>query len=94
MDKYNAGALNDHGGGIVDWWHGYIHSELNRAHEFYSDAITSIEAELAAVTAEREKCRLNLAWADALLRSSYQGVWPNEFHDWRKESELGHGGYL
>ncbi|MDO2946978.1 hypothetical protein M8828_01145 [Aeromonas simiae] len=35
LDAYDAGHLNDYGGGNVGWWHDYIRSELNRAHDFY-----------------------------------------------------------
>ncbi|MCY1741200.1 hypothetical protein [Ensifer sp. SL37] len=36
LDAYDAGLLGDGGGGDVSWWHDYIRSELDRAHEFYS----------------------------------------------------------
>ena len=35
LDAYDAGHLNDYGGGNVGWWHDYIRSELDRAHDFY-----------------------------------------------------------
>lgn len=35
MDRYDAGLLNDWGGGNVDWWWDYIRSELDAAHHFY-----------------------------------------------------------
>lgn len=35
MDRYDAGLLNDWGGGNVDWWWDYIRSELDAAHQFY-----------------------------------------------------------
>ena len=38
MDRYDAGLLNDFGGGNVSWWHDYIRSELEKAHEFYAEA--------------------------------------------------------
>jgi hypothetical protein len=35
LEEYDAGALNDFGGGNVGWWQDYIRSELGRAYEFY-----------------------------------------------------------
>lgn len=35
-DAYDAGLLNDFGGGDVSWWQDYIRDELARAHEFYA----------------------------------------------------------
>lgn len=43
MDAYNAGLLNDFGGGDVQWWHTYIRTELARAHDFYVDQFTEIK---------------------------------------------------
>lgn len=39
LDAYEAGYLNNHGGGNVDWWHDYIRSELDRAHDFYQSQL-------------------------------------------------------
>lgn len=33
---YDAGLLNDYGGGNVEWWQDYIRAELERAHEYYT----------------------------------------------------------
>lgn len=35
LEEYDAGCLNNYGGGNVDWWHDYIRAELARAYEFY-----------------------------------------------------------
>ena len=35
LDCYDANLLGEFGGGNVSWWHDYIRSELERAHEFY-----------------------------------------------------------
>src|SRR5690554_6903113 len=35
-EPYDAGFLNDFGGGNVSWWHDYIRSELERAHDHYA----------------------------------------------------------
>lgn len=39
LDCYDAGHLNDHGGGNVGWWQDYIRAELARAHDFYQSQI-------------------------------------------------------
>lgn len=38
--RYDAGLLSDYGGGNVGWWQDYIRAELERAHEFYTEALT------------------------------------------------------
>ena len=35
LETYDAGLLNDYGGGKVEWWQDYIRNELSRAHGFY-----------------------------------------------------------
>lgn len=40
LDQYDAGHLNDYGGGNVGWWHDYIRSELERAYDFYQDQVS------------------------------------------------------
>lgn len=35
LNRYDAGLLNDFGGGNVDWWWDYLRAELDRAHDFY-----------------------------------------------------------
>lgn len=44
-DRYDAGLLNNFGGGNVEWWQDYIRAELDRAHDFYSAALDRAEAE-------------------------------------------------
>lgn len=39
LNAYDAGYLNDFGGGNVGWWHDYIRSELDRAHDFYQSQL-------------------------------------------------------
>ena len=36
VPTYDAGILNDWGGGNVEWWQDYIRCELGRAHDFYT----------------------------------------------------------
>ena len=37
MIRYDAGLLNDYGGGDVAWWHDYIRSLLDAAEEHYQE---------------------------------------------------------
>jgi hypothetical protein len=55
MKQYDAGLLNDYGGGKVPWWHGYICAVLGRAHGFYEEQAESLEAALSSATAKVEE---------------------------------------
>lgn len=35
LEKFDAGYLNDFGGGNVEWWFSYIRDLLSDAHDFY-----------------------------------------------------------
>lgn len=35
LSDYDAGLLNDFGGGNVEWWQDYIRAEIGRANEFW-----------------------------------------------------------
>ena len=39
LEPYDAGLLNDFGGGNVEWWQDYIRAELGRAHDFYQSQL-------------------------------------------------------
>lgn len=39
LSEYDAGLLNDFGGGNVEWWQDYIRAELGRAYEHYHSQI-------------------------------------------------------
>ena len=39
LSEYDAGLLNDFGGGNVEWWQDYIRAELCRAYEYYQSQI-------------------------------------------------------
>ena len=41
LEPYDAGLLNDFGGGNVEWWQDYIRAELGRAHDFYQSQIAT-----------------------------------------------------
>lgn len=42
---YDAGLLNDFGGGNVEWWQDYLRAEIDRANEFWRDAIAALPAQ-------------------------------------------------
>ena len=50
LETYDAGLLNDYGGGKVEWWQDYLRAELARAHEFYQ---SQCEPVLAAVQGKK-----------------------------------------
>lgn len=39
LEAYDAGHLNDYGGGNVGWWQDYIRAELERAHDHYQSQL-------------------------------------------------------
>lgn len=41
LEPYDAGLLNDFGGGNVEWWQDYIRAELGNAHDFYQSQVTT-----------------------------------------------------
>ena len=45
LDRYDAGLLNDFGGGNVGWWQDYIRAELERAHDHYQEQLAARDAE-------------------------------------------------
>jgi len=45
LEAYDAGLLNDYGGGNVEWWQDYIRAELARAHDFYASQIAALSVE-------------------------------------------------
>lgn len=55
-ERYDAGLLNDFGGGDVDWWMDYIRAELDRAHDFYTAHIEACNSH-DAIIAENERLR-------------------------------------
>lgn len=44
LEEYDAGLLNDFGGGDVEWWQDYIRAELSRAHDFYQSQAENLNA--------------------------------------------------
>jgi len=44
LSAYDAGLLNDFGGGDVSWWQDYLRAELEHAHDFYQVQIEAVAA--------------------------------------------------
>lgn len=44
VPDYDAGLLNDWGGGNVEWWQDYLRAEIGRANEHWSAAIAALPA--------------------------------------------------
>jgi hypothetical protein len=59
VEDYDAGLLNDYGGGKVGWWHDYIREVLTACNEHWREALSrytpteSIAEEALAVLADR-----------------------------------------
>jgi len=49
--RYDAGLLNDYGGGNVEWWQDYIRAELARCTEYYEGIIVDKGAEITRLNA-------------------------------------------
>lgn len=72
---YDAGLLNDFGGGNVEWWQDYLRAEIGRANEFWRDAIAALPAQgvqseaikdaLASLDMARDALEAALAPAEA-----------------------------
>lgn len=50
LSEYDAGHLNDFGGGNVGWWWDYIRYELGCAHEFYQSQVDNFSRSAPAAT--------------------------------------------
>jgi hypothetical protein len=42
LAEYDAGSLNDYGGGNVEWWWDYIRYELGKAHDHYQEQVDEL----------------------------------------------------
>lgn len=87
ISDYDAGLLNDWGGGNVEWWQDYLRAEIARANEHWrshhTDRIEELEgANILNVSALRmkskriEELQAKLANAAVALERSYEG-WSN-----------------
>jgi len=42
FSDYDAGLLNDFGGGNVEWWQDYIRAEIGRANNFWREQVSAL----------------------------------------------------
>ncbi len=47
LPDYDAGLLNDFGGGDAGWWQDYIRAEIGRANEYWRAALAAVEGRSA-----------------------------------------------
>jgi hypothetical protein len=52
LEDYDAGLLNDYGGGNVSWWHDYIRYEVDKANDWWRQ---QVEAENPAAPAPADE---------------------------------------
>ena len=43
LPDYDAGLLNDLGGGDAGWWQDYIRAEIGRANEYWREALAAVK---------------------------------------------------
>jgi len=53
---YDAGLLNDYGGGDVEWWQDYLRAELGRANDYWREVYARKNLEL--MLAENANARM------------------------------------
>lgn len=61
MTDYDAGPLNDFGGGDVNWWFDYLRAEIGRSNDYWRDAYLT-------QTDEIERLRARVAELEAAMR--------------------------
>jgi len=44
LADYDAGLLNDFGGGNVEWWQDYLRAEIGRANDFWRDQVSALRS--------------------------------------------------
>ncbi len=85
IGAYDAGLLNDYGGGNVAWWQDYIRAELERSHDHYIAEVRRLRAELAKFRSfnnyektahDLEKAEAALAQAKKQLIDRMANAWP------------------
>jgi len=61
VDDYDAGLLNDFGGGDVCWWQDYLRAEISRANEHWREQYQQVSADKARLDAlEMLSCWIDL----------------------------------
>ena len=43
LPDYDAGLINDFGGGYVEWWQDYLRAEIGRANDYWRAAIAAVK---------------------------------------------------
>jgi len=74
---YDAGLLNDYGGGNVEWWQDYIRTELDRSHDYYAAELANLRAtnmELVAQVADANARETRLREATNQCRLAFAGM--------------------
>jgi hypothetical protein len=67
---YDAGLLNDFGGGDVEWWQDYLRTEIGRANEYWREIhLQQIHAEYN-IQNENERMKAGLISIRDLVRNS------------------------
>lgn len=93
IPDYDAGLLNDFGGGNVDWWWDYIRAEIDRANAHWREAITmqpapiSIEAAVKAALEDVADTIQMFAPLESLPDSELSEVGRIRREMWRKQDE-------
>lgn len=59
---YDAGLLNDYGGGEVEWWQDYLRAEIGRANDYWREIHAKTNLEL--MLAENANARMKAALLD------------------------------
>lgn len=74
LDVYDAGLLNDFGGGNIGWWLDSIRQHLNSAHEFYQEQVNN---NAGAPVPEKTKAEMTKEVRSTICGSLYKC----SFHD-------------
>ena len=67
MDEYNAGLLNDWGGGNIDWWHDYLRYEIGCANSHWIQQTEQLRATISRLreyAGHHANCGEKFIWAD------------------------------
>jgi hypothetical protein len=68
LDEYDAGLLNDYGGGNVAWWQDYIRAELGRAYEHYQSQMPTQDGLLAVIKSNTDR---QIEWDNKTLEERW-----------------------
>lgn len=92
LDDYDAGLLNDYGGGNTDWWLDYIRAEIGRANDFWREQLSALSTPALAPqptsasvggVSEALEWKQGEAWSSIGLLSVHQlseHVWQTRFN--------------